>query len=141
MELTDMPPTSSDLAAAISIALTRDRPRANFDSPRLAGSRCSVCDTTSWPGRAICHACGSPAVKMVDFARTGTVITYTTVHIPRPGLPSPYILCQVRLDEGGPVIFGHLRNIDLVVATPHAVQTMISDDVDDIPWYWFEPTL
>jgi uncharacterized OB-fold protein len=63
-----------------------------------AGS-CSVCGTLAFPPRFRCLGCGKEGSSaLVPLPRTGTVYTATTVHVPVPGLSSPYTLAVVQLD-------------------------------------------
>jgi uncharacterized protein len=129
-----------DLSRALECAPTGDRPRLSADGSRLCGARCQACRATSWPGRAICHVCGSAEVGDEEFSAHGVLLTYTTVYISRPGLAAPYVLGQVRLDERGPTVFGHLRGLPVDVSLPCRVMVASSGEVGAMPWYWFEPS-
>jgi uncharacterized OB-fold protein len=125
-----------DLRAALVREPTGSRPRLNADGTRLRGARCRNCSTPAWPGRSVCHGCGSADLIDEDFAPTGALLTFTTVHVPRPGLPSPYVLGQVRLDGHGPIVFGHVRHLNDVVDLPARVR--VASEPGAIPWYWFD---
>jgi uncharacterized OB-fold protein len=88
----------------------------------------------------VCHVCGSAEVADEEFSAHGVLLTYTTVHIPRPGLAAPYVLGQVRLDDRGPVVFGHIRELPIDVSLPCRVRVASSAEVGAMPWYWFEPS-
>lgn len=103
------------LSKALGAPGTRSRVRFDAAGQALVGSRCETCRTASWPARAICHACGSAEVEQAPLARAGELQTRTTVWIARPGIPAPYTLCMVQLDDGVKV-FGHLREEDGAVA-------------------------
>jgi uncharacterized protein YjiK len=67
---------------------------------RLGGWALSVsCATLAFPPRHRCLVCGSeePA-QLVSLPRRGSVYTTTTIHVPVPGLLSPYALAVVELD-------------------------------------------
>jgi uncharacterized protein len=128
--------SAPDLRAALDREPTGSRPRLNADGTRLRGARCRNCSTASWPGRSVCHVCGSANVIDEDFTPTGALLTYTTVHVPRPGLPSPYVLGQVRLDDHGPIVFGHVRQLTGEVDLPARVT--VGSKLGAIPWYWFD---
>ncbi|WP_208878664.1 Zn-ribbon domain-containing OB-fold protein [Streptomyces armeniacus] len=118
--------------------------RARFDlgdsgGPRLVGSRCGDCATAVWPGRAVCHRCGGCDVRDVPLARTAALLTFTEVHVPRPGLEVPYTLGQVRVDDGGPLLFGRVRGLAADAELPCPVRIVVSEDGGDGPAYWFEP--
>ena len=126
-----------DLSLALDVIGSGQRRRADLDLHRLVGTRCTNCSVPSWPGRAICHQCGSADLVAETFSATGTLITHTTVHVPLPGLPAPYMLGQVQLDDNGPLVFGQLRALPSDVAVPSAVSTVLGDPAVT-PWYWFE---
>lgn len=128
-----------DLRAALKSPPTGERARVDREGNCLVGSRCADCGTPIWPARAICHRCGSASVESVKFEPKGTLITYTTVHVPRDNLEVPYTLGQVRIDGDGPVVFGHVRGIDSVLPVPIPVRLGLAVDPADVPWYWFEP--
>jgi uncharacterized OB-fold protein len=69
----------------------------------------------------------------------GQLITYTTVHVPRPGLTVPYTLGQVSIPNG-PLVFGQIRGMDGHPALPLPVHLALANE-DSVPgpWYWFEP--
>lgn len=128
-----------DVRPAMESPLTGDRPRADHAAGRLAGTRCTSCSAPSWPARSICHRCGSPALQSEKFSPTGSLLTYTTVHVPRPGLETPYTLGQVHLDADGPVVFGHVRGLAKNAKVPCRVRLVLAEDTDNVPWYWFQP--
>lgn len=71
-----------------------------FD-PKLrweAGS-CNACGTLALPPRHRCIECGSEdGWSLVPLPRSGEVYTGVTVHVPVPGLSTPYSLVIVQLD-------------------------------------------
>jgi uncharacterized OB-fold protein len=125
-----------DLSAALSIEPTTSRRRSDRASQSLVGSRCLSCRTPSWPGRAICHQCGSADLDEETFSHTGTLITHTLVHVPRPGLSTPYMLGQIQLDTGGPLVFGQVIGLPADAPVPTAVRSVIGEPTAQ-PWYWF----
>jgi len=127
-----------DLSKALEVAGTNERPR--FDRARgvLIGSRCSACGATSWPARAVCHSCGAPAPEATELGPRGSLLTYTTVWVSRPGLPNPYLLGQV--DLGNSVkVFGHLRSMPADARVPLHVHLVVESDEQAFPPFWFEP--
>jgi uncharacterized protein len=123
-----------DLSAAIDLPGTTARPRTRDGA--LAGSRCPTCRAASFPSRAVCHRCGAPAPTAETFARTGRLVTWTRVHVPRPGLPQPYLLGQVQLDDAGPLVFGQLRaDEDRLTAGRRVL--VVAGGPGETP-YWFE---
>jgi len=127
-----------DVSTALSSVPTRERPRADLERGALCGTRCTHCGAASWPSRSLCFRCGSPDVDSVCFERTGSLLTYTTVWVPRSGLEVPYTLGQVHVDDDGPVVFGHVRGLSEGAKVPCRVGLRLGDP-DETPWYWFEP--
>lgn len=125
------------LSDALATANTSQRRRADYESTALVGSRCQDCSVPAWPSRAVCHQCGSPRVSEEVFSPTGTLITHTMVHIALPGLPAPYMLGQVHLDDAGPLVFAQVRNLEADASVPRSVRVALGG-ADDSPWYWFE---
>ncbi|WP_406636527.1 Zn-ribbon domain-containing OB-fold protein [Amycolatopsis sp. WGS_07] len=123
------------LNAALKVPGTAERPRD--DGQALVGSRCGECGAASFPARAVCHRCGTAAPAEHTFAATGVLLTYTTVHVPRPGLPAPYTLGQVALDDG-PMVFGQVRTDGTEPVAGMTVRVRIGG-ADETPRYWFEP--
>lgn len=129
-----------DVTPAVdSPLLTGARPRADRAAGKLSGARCQSCATPSWPARAVCHRCGSHALEAESFPATGSLITYTTVYVPRPGLEIPYTLGQVHLEDNGPVIFGHVRGLTVDAKVPCRVRLVLAEHPENVPWYWFQP--
>jgi uncharacterized OB-fold protein len=61
--------------------------------------QCPTCATLAFPPRYRCLGCGAENTStLVPLPRTGTVYTTTTIHVPVPGLASPYSLAVVQLD-------------------------------------------
>ena len=71
-----------------------------FDAKlRWEAGACPTCGTLAFPPRFRCLGCGEEgSVNLVPLPRTGTVYTATTIHVPVPGLSSPYTLAVVQLD-------------------------------------------
>jgi uncharacterized OB-fold protein len=73
-----------------------------FDAKlRWEAGRCDACGTLALPPRRRCLACGSEAGwTLAPLPRSGEVYTAVTVHVPVPGIPTPYSLAIVELDGG-----------------------------------------
>jgi uncharacterized OB-fold protein len=71
-----------------------------FDAKlRFLAGRCPTCGTLAFPERHRCLGCGAEGTaELHPLPRTGTVYTTTTIHVPVPGLASPYSLAVVQLD-------------------------------------------
>lgn len=66
---------------------------------RWEAGACPTCGTLAFPPRFRCLGCGEEGnAALVPLPRTGTVYTATTIHVPVPGLSSPYTLAVVQLD-------------------------------------------
>ncbi|MDO3395389.1 OB-fold domain-containing protein [Nocardioides sp. SOB44] len=71
-----------------------------FDAKlRWEAGACDACGTLALPPRLRCLECGSEeGWSLAPLPRTGSVYTAVTVHVPVPGLPTPYSLAIVELD-------------------------------------------
>lgn len=126
------------LSAALDLPGTAQRPRVDREAGTLVGSVCANCGASSWPARAVCHACGRAAMALRPLSPRGTLITHTEVWTPRPGLEVPYRLAQVRLQDG-PTIFCHVRGLRAGQAVPLPVHLVLAEVEDAVPPFWFEP--
>src|ERR1700728_3098231 len=122
---------------ALDVPNTGARPRFDRVSGRLIGSICQRCAATSWPMRAVCHRCGYAPATQTAFSTSGTLLSFTTVWVSRPGVPAPYILAQVKLDQG-PLIVSHARGLGPNLRTPAPVTLILGEDPDAVPAFWFE---
>ena len=66
----------------------------------LIGQACSECGKVYVPPRGACPRCGVPTEGRVRVKDTGTVETFTVVHIPIPGseLKPPFVSAIIKLD-------------------------------------------
>lgn len=126
-----------ELSRALEATPTAERDRYDRGAGALHGSRCRRCGETSWPGRAICNSCGSADVAAESFARTGTLLTYASVWVPRPGLEAGYVLGLVELDNG-PSVFTHVRDLPDGTKVPLAVELELAEP-DRVPPFCFRP--
>ncbi|HTU15263.1 MAG TPA: OB-fold domain-containing protein [Solirubrobacterales bacterium] len=127
-----------ELTQALEAPPTGSRRRYDREAGTLTGSRCGGCGTSSWPGRAICHVCGSADVTWTNLAPKGRLVTKTTVWIARPGVPAPYTLGMIDLDDGVRV-FAHLAEGE--EGTPRvgdAVGIHFSDEGSEGPPFRFK---
>jgi uncharacterized OB-fold protein len=128
-----------DLTDAIEASPTGSRRRVDQVAGGLVGGRCLQCSATAWPRRSVCHRCGSTEVAETTFAPVGALLTYTTIHVPRPGLATPYTLGQIALSDG-PLVFAQVRGLSGDPALPLPVRLTLSPEgAGPGPWYWFEP--
>jgi uncharacterized OB-fold protein len=118
---------------------TLARPRIDRGAGALVGSRCQDCGTRSWPARAVCSACGRDRLELEPLPRVASLVSYTTVWVPRPALSVPYVLGQVEFGDGASV-FAHVRRLPEDARVPLPVSVVLSPDPDQVPSFWFEPT-
>jgi uncharacterized OB-fold protein len=122
---------------ALDVPNTGARPRFDRAVGLLVGSACDRCQATSWPARAVCHRCGHAPTTQAAFSASGTLLSFTTVWVSRPGVPAPFMLVQVKLDYG-PVVVSHGRGLGPDLRTPAPVTLVLNDDPDAVPAFWFE---
>ncbi len=67
----------------------------------IVGQRSSVTGFVSVPPRGACPISGTPMTEEVTLPETGTVVSFTIVHIPIPNAPvnPPFIVANIVLDE------------------------------------------
>lgn len=68
---------------------------------KIVGQRSAVTGFVSVPPRGACPISGTPTTEEVVLPETGTVISFTIVHIPIPNAPvkPPFIVANIVLDE------------------------------------------
>ena len=64
---------------------------------KLMVGKCTACGKVHYYPRAICPHCFSDKTEWKDAGGTGTVYTYSVL---RRGVPEPYCIAYVTLDEG-----------------------------------------
>lgn len=89
----------ADAEIAISLA-AYDRA---FDAKlRLEADRCTTCGTLAYPRRFRCLGCGSEApTETVPLPRDAEIYTLATIHVPVPGLATPYTVVLAELGDSG----------------------------------------
>jgi uncharacterized OB-fold protein len=125
------------LTRALGAAGTRERARLN--GAALVGSRCGDCGARSWPARAVCARCGRDDLHPVELPSTGTLLSYTAVHVARSNFATPYVLGQVDFGDGA-VVFGHVRGLADGVEVPLPVSVVVPAGEDPLD-FWFEPAV
>jgi uncharacterized protein len=82
-------------------------------SSELTASRCPQCGLLAVPPEPFgCERCGTPAVHLAPAAvsSAGDVVGHAVVHEhARPEPPTPFVVVEVRLDDG-PVVRSLLRD-------------------------------
>lgn len=82
--------------------------RDESGAPVLLMSRCTECGRTDFPPLKFCPECLSPRLERVRMGRTGTLYTFTRVHVKHPTFGAPYYVGYVDFPEGLRA-FGQLR--------------------------------
>jgi uncharacterized OB-fold protein len=124
-------------AADIKVSLPAYE-RAFDGKVRLQAGRCEACGTLDLPKRYRCSGCGSEAGEvLVPLPREATVYTAVSVHVPVPGLATPYDLAIVELGDTGvrllaPVTGAEAGAVEIgdsgrVVLRRHAVRAGVPD--------------
>jgi uncharacterized OB-fold protein len=84
-----------------------------FDAKlRLEAARCTTCGTLSYPERYRCLTCGTEAsVDTVPLPRDAEIYSRATIHVPVPGLATPYTLVLAELGDSGVRLLGRLTGV------------------------------
>ena len=78
----------------------------------LAGSRCTACNAVFLGERRVCAACGArERMATLRLGDRGRVYSCTTVCRSFPGVPVPFVMAVVDLDDG-PALRGTLCDVD-----------------------------
>ncbi|MCU1595211.1 MAG: DNA-binding protein [Frankiales bacterium] len=93
----------TQLGADASIAISLPAYERAFDSKLgLQAGQCATCGTLALPPRHRCIECGSEDPHpLTPLPRDGVVYTAVSVHVPVPGLRTPYDLAIVELGDTG----------------------------------------
>lgn len=127
-----------DLTPALRRDVLARRGRAWPGENCLVGSECANCGQRAWPGRSICQRCGSPDVRDVALSQRGVLVAQTIVHVPLRGIPAPYVVGRVRLDDGVS-LFANVRSLGKAAPPPWPVRIVLAGEPDSEPAFWFEP--
>jgi uncharacterized OB-fold protein len=127
-----------DLTAALDRENWADRRRIDVERGVLVGSRCPECGHRSWPSRSVCSVCGSAVSGECELSRTGRLLGYTRVSVPRPGIPAPYVIGLIELDDGVR-LHAHVRGLPEGGATvPRDVVLVVPETSEEGPAFWFD---
>jgi len=86
-----------DAEIAISLAAYE---RAFDAKLRLVADRCTTCGTLAYPHRFRCLTCGSESeTAPVALPRDAVIYTLATIHVPVPGLSTPYTVIVAELGD------------------------------------------
>lgn len=76
----------------------------------LIGSRCPKCGKQTFPRRTVCDACGTSAgLESVRLPRTGTLYSYSEIHVAPKVFTTPYVIGYVDL-PGDVRVFGQVEH-------------------------------
>lgn len=100
-EATAMPAPTGCFTPGSDIAISLAAYERAFDAKLgLIAARCTTCGTLSYPHRYRCLGCGSEApTEPVDLPRDAEVYTAATIHVPVPGLMTPYTVVVAELGD------------------------------------------
>jgi uncharacterized OB-fold protein len=82
---------------------------------RIEGGRCARCNDVYVPPHQRCPACGSGPMATVSVADTGTIVSFTVVHVPVTGFDAevPFAWARIMLDGADVPIPHVLGDVDL----------------------------
>ena len=100
----------ADADIAISLAAYE---RAFEAKLRLVADQCTTCGTLAYPARFRCLTCGSEArAAPVALPRQAVVYTLATIHVPVPGLSTPYTVVLAELGDSAVRLLVRLTGAD-----------------------------
>jgi len=76
-------------------------PESPDDMPYLIGSRCRVCEYTTFPRKKVCIRClRDDTMEEIGLGRHGKLETFAIMRVGPPEFTLPYAVGYVRTDEG-----------------------------------------
>ncbi|RLI04737.1 nucleic acid-binding protein [Candidatus Bathyarchaeota archaeon] len=74
----------------------------NLKNGRLLGLKCKSCGKITCPPQTTCQECGGEELEIVEMKKSGTIKTFTVIHVPPTGLEdeAPYVVCDIETDDG-----------------------------------------
>jgi uncharacterized OB-fold protein len=120
---------------------------AEDQRPRLLGSRCPACGEQFHPRRMVCARCLHEGCDDVVLSPTGTLWTYTYVHVPlfakKDAKVEAYGVGQVDLPEGPriqAILVGGPDDFEIGMELELDTETLRqTDDGDEVVIYRFRP--
>lgn len=79
------------------------------DDPHLVANECTNCQARYFDRRNACAGCGLQTFKQVEVARTGTVKSFSIVHVAAKGVKVPFVAGVVDCD--GTSVRGNIVNV------------------------------
>lgn len=80
-------------------------------TPTLIGMSCGDCGAKAFPPAPVCPECMSEKISDIELSQTGSLYTWSVVHVAPKGWNVPYIAGYVDLPEGVRV-FAHIVGAD-----------------------------
>jgi uncharacterized OB-fold protein len=122
-------------------------PEDPAERPRLLGSRCPACAEHFFPRRLVCARCLHEGCVDVELGPTGTLWTWTYVHVPlfakKDGSVGAYGVGQVDLPEGPRVqaiLVGGPDDFEIGMALELDLEALRTDDAgDEVVIFRFRP--
>ena len=129
------------------VSIAPDYFDVDADGVRLKGSKCSACGEVFYPRRLVCAKCLHEGTDDVVLSTTGTLYTWTWVHVPlfakTDSKVSAYGVGQVDLPEGPriqAILQGEPRDFSIGMPLTLDVETLRQDDDgNDVVIYRFRP--
>ena len=107
---------------------------------RLVGSKCLACGQVSFPPRADCIKCLSPAFEWEEYSGECTLNSFTVIHAAPTGFDdmAPYIVGIVDLPEGGRLLawLGDITEEEIEIGMPLKVVPRIFEEIPEIKVYY-----
>ena len=115
---------------------------------KLKGSKCTVCGEVFYPRRIVCAKCLHEGTDDVILSKTGTLYTWTWVHLPlfakTDATVSSYGVGQVDLPEGPriqAILSGQPEDFSIGMELTLDTETLRQDeDGNDVVIYRFRPS-
>lgn len=129
------------------LAIAPDYFEVDDDGVRLKGSKCTSCGEVFYPRRIVCAKCLHEGTDDVVLSTTGTLFTWTWVHLPlfakTDATVTSYGVGQVDLPEGPriqAILQGEAADFSIGMQLTLDVETLRqTDDGDDVVIYRFKP--
>ncbi len=82
--------------------------RSPDDSSYLIGSRCRICNYTSFPQKTVCVKCRrDDTMEELRLGTHGTLENFALMRVGPPDFPPPYMVGYIRMAEG-PIVFSQI---------------------------------
>lgn len=129
------------------VAMAPDYFEVDDNGVRLKGSKCSACGEVFYPRRLVCAKCLHEGTDDVYLSTTGTLFTWTWVHVPlfakTDSKVSAYGVGQVDLPEGPriqAILQGEPDDFEIGMTLTLDVETLRQDEEgNDVVIYRFRP--